>query len=341
MSTARVIFVLLMAAFTFSGCAGGVASAAIGFVPRMVSNVMSSDEVSTGERRAVGNDRGEWRRVVLPIEGATSAAGDEFPVQVIWDIPVRVGPGVESLVALANAACLMNSRPARDWALVGSAGQATGEAWRVQEAPSSTGGALPVLRAEQLGQRLGVAADYRVTWLLFTPVPGTYRIRVAWEASEPAELNAAPCIDAWAALPLGSAVAATTGTVAGPEQRQQRPPRTPYEAFSQQQSAPLSPTPGEPSRAIAESLGLTGIPAYDIVQLHRQALAIEEGGRSLASTDGLRAERLRILQQTEGLRTAEHRAFCQATVRHGLGERSLQVWGGEATVPPRYAQVCR
>lgn len=348
------LIVLGAIAALLSGCTAATAgTAAIVAVPRLLNLVGDGKTVEREARgAAVRDDRSSWIRSVTdargnPIHPGAAGTGD---VLVVWDVPVRVGAGVEAVAGLGRIECAYDPNVPVRWELLRRAstgvGTPVGEAWRAAYVASSsaTSSSLAPLQAEALAMQMQVTGGYRLTWLLLVPSAGDYILRASWAATGDG-LQGEPCIDAWGAVDLGSAISATAPASSSLSQAPR--PRTPYEAWLRSQqpatpsASPVTPEqaatpPAISTEALDQQLGLLGVPEYDLVRLHQAALEFEVTGyidRALLPT--LMARRARAIEL--GLATAPQ-ALCRAARQHALDQRGLKAWSGEPTLPPLLAQ---
>lgn len=255
---ARKTPLLLVAAMLplLSGCSlWGASQAAANVLPLVTG---SDDQKAAATQRKPGQNPyaglvddqgGAWQRDVLldngrPFDPARYQEGD--PIQIRWTVPVKVGGNVQAVAGLGDMQCLQNqATPPQRWLLsFGDRGREVGEAWRVSRSNptgrSTTRHALTLgaLRAEALGSRLRVPGGSRVSWLFIVPQSGFYRLTALWRGQPDNVMDARPCINHWAQVPMQLAMQATSrGNHLAQNQNQQQmgPPPTTWSRGPRQQ----------------------------------------------------------------------------------------------------------
>lgn len=343
-----------------------------------VGQAESSEEFSANDTHIIADQGRGWQRDVrLPEDGREP----NEPGRVRWSIPVNVGPSVRAIAALSRISCQNEGGILpRDWRLETDSGR-RGEVWRVGEASDAASAPHRLLNAptgEELREALGLATHHVVQWIVIPPSEGLNRLVIDWKSDDASRLlDLYPCLEAWVAVPIELALSMTDGTPGyAASQREESPGiqrpdvRQPSEAWTGEQdvittdegvslrdlTGPVGADSVPPGQGTAESaaerlatrLALLDIPEYDLVQIHRTALAYEVGaqGGNVIEQDAaypsalrsLRRDRLdRIQRRADGEET-----LCRMTIRHAMGDRPLDIWDEEPTIPPELlGEECR
>lgn len=330
-------------------------------------------------RRAVADGGEQWESTIQTASGQPfrpDAYREGQTLQRRWRLPLTVGEGVEAIVALGRRSC--DGRSPDRWTLRRVEGGSVGAAWRISDrlgggvSSEADRRAVGAARAMSLAQSIRAAGMPR--WLIEVPGSGQYQLEITYSAASPEAIMAArPCVSGW--QPIDGQVAHTVLSGEGsPDNRRaaaprrsertdttQRPPTSDIPGSATSRSSPASsasqgrpslagdasdkPRTETPSDASDEPPArwerrLMDIPTFDLYELHKLALEYEIASRDRRSA--FRVQRARTLRRDrlQRLQQQGRSVVCQLAYREGVGNRGLDLWRGESTVPERLRSDC-